>query len=166
MCVPKDVQRPGQESSRLTMLHKRFRQPLGMDGAAEFVGEDEIPVDVGVTREVALEQLRLAMKPECLDGLGVDRDRAPRALRLRRPEADAAAGRDQLLVDPKRSSFEIESEPREAEKFPAAHPGCRRKPPEREQSIALDLLEESPELLRGQGGSATVYRRGCWPNNC
>jgi hypothetical protein len=56
-------------------------------------------VVVGVARERPLEQLRFPVRLERVDRLGVERDRAAGALRLRRPERHASASRDKLLVD-------------------------------------------------------------------
>jgi hypothetical protein len=54
-----------------------------MDRAAELVAEDEIVVVVGVSRQIALEDLRLPVPAEGGDRLGVERDRSLRAARLR-----------------------------------------------------------------------------------
>ena len=74
-------------------------QPLGPERGAELVAEHEVVVSVGVRGEVALEQLRLAVGAQRVDGFGVKRDGAPRACRLGRPERDAPARGDQLPVD-------------------------------------------------------------------
>jgi hypothetical protein len=57
-------------------------------GAAELVSEDEILVVVAVAGEVALGELDGAVFAQRLYGLGVERDRAPRAPGLRRSKAD------------------------------------------------------------------------------
>jgi hypothetical protein len=108
-----------------------LREALGMDRAAELVAEDEIVVVVGVSRQIALEDLRLPVPAEGGDRLGVERDRSLRAARLRRAEraavlvaADAArAGRgDDLLIDPQARAVEIERPPRRCEQFAALVP--------------------------------------------
>jgi hypothetical protein len=44
---------------------------------AELVGEHEVVVGVGLAGEAALEQLRLPVRPQRLDRLGIQGDRAP-----------------------------------------------------------------------------------------
>jgi hypothetical protein len=78
--VPKDVQRPRREAGRLPLGTEPVRQSVRVKRAAEFVGEDEVVVDVCIAYEGMLEQLRLAMSLKRLDGLAVERDRAKTAL--------------------------------------------------------------------------------------
>ena len=53
------------------------------DRGAERVGEFEVAVLVRLASEVPFEQLRLTVAAKDGDGFGVERDRAPRASRLR-----------------------------------------------------------------------------------
>jgi hypothetical protein len=135
-----------------------LREALGMDRAAELVAEDEIVVVVGVSRQIALEDLRLPVPAEGGDRLGVERDRSLRAARLRRAEraavlvaADAArAGRgDDLLIDPQARAVEIGRPPRQCEQFAATHPRGGAESPQRVQAVTADVLEEAAQLARG-----------------
>ena len=56
--VAEHVQRPGGEPGGLAKLPEPLGQGLRVNRPAERVGENEVTVHVGVTREVALEELR------------------------------------------------------------------------------------------------------------
>ena len=60
-----------------SMLAEPLREPLWVDQTTQLVGEHKVLVLVGVGGEVALEQLRLAVRAQHVDRLGVERDRAP-----------------------------------------------------------------------------------------
>ena len=94
--MPEHVQAAG-ESHGLAVPAGPFGEPLRVIGRAELVAEDEVLVVVGVSGEVALEELGVPMAAQRLDRLRIERDRAPRAPRLRRPERRAAPRRDELL---------------------------------------------------------------------
>jgi hypothetical protein len=77
---------PRRDARCFALSPEGVREPLRVDWSAEFVGEHEVVVDVGVASERTLELLSLAVCPERVDGLRVERDRPKPALRLWRPE--------------------------------------------------------------------------------
>jgi hypothetical protein len=60
-CVAQDMKGARWDPGRLAVLAEPFGEALRMDRRAELIGEDEILVSVGVTGEVSLEQLGVAM---------------------------------------------------------------------------------------------------------
>jgi hypothetical protein len=95
--VPEDVQRPGRQPRRLAVGQERLGEPARVDRAAEFVGEDEIAVDVCLARlhDGDREQLdlqaerRITRRPF---------GRRYMALNFRRDERDARSIRDAALL--------------------------------------------------------------------
>jgi hypothetical protein len=59
--VAQDVKGARRDPGRLAAVPEPFGEALRMDRRAELVGEHEIGVDVGIAREVPLEQLGVAM---------------------------------------------------------------------------------------------------------
>lgn len=134
-----------------------------MNRTAERISENEIPVDVRRSRERSLRKLDVAMLAKDAHRLLVERDRSPRAGRLRRAEADAAARRDELLLDTETLAVEVERAPGEPEEFAAAHPRRRGQAPERKETIVVDVLRKressfavhaSTRVRAAAGGSA------------
>jgi hypothetical protein len=96
--VAQDVERPRGDARRLAVPPEPVGEPLRVDRLSEPICEHEIPVGVGITGEVAFEHLRVPVLAQRVYRLPIERDRPPGAGRLRRAEADAAAGGDQLLL--------------------------------------------------------------------
>src|SRR2546427_12921350 len=91
----------GRDARRFAQPGEPFGQPSWRDRRRKLVAENEILIDIGGSRQVALQLLGLAMVSQDIDRAGVQRDRALAAPRLRRPEGIAGVHRDQLLLDPK-----------------------------------------------------------------
>jgi hypothetical protein len=92
-----------------------LERALRVDGPPERVGEDEIPVDVGVSHEVTLEDLCFAVLAQRRDRHGVQRDRPGAAPALGRAERRAALGRDELLHDLQPRRVHVDVLPAQAE---------------------------------------------------
>jgi hypothetical protein len=93
------MQAARRDAGGVAVLAEPVREALRVDRAAERIGEDEIPVDIGRSGKVTLEELRCAVRAEHVDRRRVQRDRAAATGRLGRAERRAATGRHQLLLD-------------------------------------------------------------------
>ena len=71
--VSEDVHRGRGKASGLPVPLERCAQPLRMNGPADLVGEDQVGVVVGVSRELPLEQLQVAVAAERGDRGRVER---------------------------------------------------------------------------------------------
>jgi hypothetical protein len=105
-------------------------------------------VVVGIAREGALDELRIAVTLERGYGGRVERHAAPPPPRLRWAERRLAVHRDELLFDAHAPRGKVGAAPRQADELATAHPGRCGEPPERVEAVAVDVGEETGELLR------------------
>jgi hypothetical protein len=114
-----------------------------LDATAEPVGEHK--VDIRGSRDIALEQLSIAMTPERIHGRGVERHRPSRPRRLGGPNATPPSGVgmsccSSLTRDPSKSIAR-----RVTGQFAPTHTRSGRQPPQRVKTVVGGVVEEAAQ---------------------
>ena len=68
--------------------------------------------------------------------------------------------REELPVDPQTRTLEVERLPGQTEQLTASHSACRGEPPECEQAVICDVIEESSQSAGGPCLSTSVDQCG------